>query len=391
MTLPHRPFAALRHAYTAQILSWRLGTAAPRAAFLAEDPQQARRTAERILRMSATGHRKQIVLLGAGDGTLAALLQNSLPSEGHLLVLEAELTAARHLRDTLPDISLLADTSPWALLLLTVGAGLTPALCTVCRNPGPGAYSPPLDIWRRLFLGAQLRPLPDACPTSISVACILHPDEPGLDTFFAHIPSWLTELAVVWDGRAPASVPRCPVPLRQRVRPLGGDFSAQRNAMLELCTGEWCLYLDADERLPPDVWATLPRLAALPEAGSVLFPRLTFEGDTAHIRVGYGLWPDVQQRFFRRTPEIRFTGVVHEKLVWTMGRPVLAPGLSLLHYSHIAKNREALEARLTVYNTATGRPTHRLSRKYPCLERPLLQAAGADFGTASALLLPPLA
>lgn len=388
---PNDTTVAFWNAYTAQVLAWRMGPARPEASFAAEAPHRARRAADRTVRVSAAGRRPYTLLLGAGDGTLAEMLRADLPPECHLLVLETTPCAARRLRSGHPDLLLLADTSPWALLFLLAGAGITPDQCAVCRNPAPDAYAPALDTWRRLFLGAHRHSLPAPCSVAISAACILHPDEPGLEDFFAHIPPWISELAVVWDTRVPTAMPPCPVPLRQSVRPLRGDFSAQRNAMLELCTGEWCLYLDADERLSPATWAALPRLAGLSDADSVLFPRLTFEGDDRHARMGYGLWPDVQQRFFRRTAQVRFTGAVHEKLTGLKGRAALAPGLPLLHYSHIAKDRSALAERLAVYNAATGGPVHRLNTAYPCLERATLEYFGALFGDTAVLSLPPLA
>ncbi len=387
--LPNKTIFEFWNAYTAQVLAWRMGSE-PETPVATEAPQQARRTADRTLRAGAAGRRPYTLLLGAGDGALAGMLLEALPAERLLLVLETVPCAARRLRGKHPNLPLVADTSPWALLLLLAGAGITPEQCAVCRNPAPGAYASPLDTWRRLFLSAHRRSLPPPCSAAVSAACILHPDEPGLETFFAHIPPWITELAVVWDTHAPTATPTCPVPLRQCVRPLHGDFAAQRNAMLELCTGEWCLYLDADERLSPRTWAALPRLAALSDTDSILFPRLTFEGDDRHARMGYGLWPDVQQRFFRRTPHVRFAGAVHEKLTGLEGRIALAPGLPLLHYSHIAKDQSTLAERLAVYNAAAGGPVHRLNNAYPCLERETLEHFGALFGDMAVLSLPPL-
>lgn len=395
-------------AYTNEVLSWKLGQkddtawARPELSTF-QTEAQAQAIAARILRLHAASGRAHCILLGVGDGSVARHVAAGLPASTPPLVLEASPAAVRaalpHLA-SVPLLPLLVDTSPWALLLLTSGAGLEAAHCTLAwtgdkNTPGHG----PLETWRRLFSGARPEPLPAPVPSSagprISVGCILHPDEPRLEQFFAHIPPWVHEVVIVWDS-APASVlPACSAPLRIQVRPLNGDFAAQRNAMLDLCTGDWCLYLDADERLAPEAWERLPGLASA-DMGGVCFPRLTFEGDEAHVRVGYGLWPDVQLRFFpllKAAPGIpgaapRFTGTVHERLTGLTGPVLLTPGIPLLHYSHVHKNRAALTARLEIFSQAGEAPQHLLSPEYPRLSLEILQRAWAVFGSSTALRLP---
>ena len=405
----HNP---LWNAYTRQVLGWRLGDAATAPPPRREDAQEARRTAERLARMHAASGRACCVLLGAGDGTLARRLDATLPPHSALLVLECDADAARAALPQLPARAcLLADASPWALLLLMTGAGLTGEQCTVGWTL-PAARQPcrqALETWRALFTRARRVALPalqgaaqadaradaqaDARAMRLSVGCILHRDEPRLHDFFAHIPPWAHDVSVVWDGEAPAAPPPCAVPVHAQTRPLAGDFAAQRNAMLAGCAGDWCVYLDADERLEPPVWEALPPLAACAEdtghAGGVLFPRLTFEGDAAHVRMGYGLWPDVQLRLFplRPTPP-RFTGAVHERLLGLGDNVLLAPGMPILHYSHILKDRQSLTQRLAVFNAAAGKPLHTLSAAYPSLPRELLDTAALPFARDNILLLP---
>ncbi|NHZ47758.1 hypothetical protein, partial [Nitratidesulfovibrio liaohensis] len=339
--------------------------------------------------------------------------------------MRAALTCG-HLKDftapaPLPNVlRLLADTSPWALLLLLRATGITPETATLFPNPFlSDAEAEALHRWRRLFAGcvpvALSEALPDALPDALpealpdaspvaqqdarekardasahspglGVGAILHPAEPDLPAFFAQVPGWVREMAVVWDGAPPAfdPVPLCPVPLRQTVRPLGGDFSAQRNAMLGLLSTEWCLYLDADERLAPRTWALLPRLMAVPGTGAWLLPRATAYPDPNHLRVGYGLWPDVQLRLFRRMPGVCFRGAVHERVVGVHGHTCLLADAWIDHLSWTAKDRDALAERLRVFNAAgTAQPApppsgglHRLSTEYPALPRSLFVDAG---------------
>lgn len=430
---------ALLAAYTRAVLEFRLGGAdaapPPKSASdtgATEDSSQPpgdaaaiSQAVEKALRLAVRSGRPHLVLLGVGDGRLPDALAKALrameagPCSPRLTVcdlapdrLRAAL-AAGHLKDSGQDQPsataprLLADTSPWALLLLLRAAGIAPETATLFPHPFlPDAEADALRRWRRLFAAcvpvelpaapaalAALAALEDAIRPApchdLGVGAILHPDEPDLAAFLAQIPGWVREVAVVWDGAPPAfdPAPLCPVPLRQAVRALGGDFSAQRNAMLELLSTGWTLYLDADERLSPATWALLPRLMAVPGTGAWLFPRVTAYPDADHLRAGYGLWPDMQLRLFRRTPGVRFDGRVHERVVGIDSHTCLLADAWIDHLSWTAKDRKVLAERLRVFDAAgaSGEGSsvppspdrlHRLSAEYPALPRSLFAAVG---------------
>ncbi|BFR49251.1 hypothetical protein RVX_R23120 [Nitratidesulfovibrio sp. HK-II] len=421
---------ALLAAYTRAVLGFRLGgaddaaRAAPgcapsgQAAPNRADPDQTApdqtavtQAVEKALRLAARSGRPHLVLLGTGDGQLPDALADALASaiaanaaSPRLTLCDlspdnvrAALAAGRLTAFTppaLPDATtprLLADTSPWALLLLLRATGIAPESATLFPNPFlPPAEAEVLRRWRRLFGACAPVDLPPVTPPSapdLGVGAILHPQEPDLAGFFAQIPAWVREVAVVWDGAPPGfdAAALCPVPLRQTVRPLGGDFAAQRNAMLGLLSTGWCLYLDADERLSARTWALLPRLMAVPGAGAWVFPRATAYPDANHLRVGYGLWPDVQLRLFRRTEGVCFTGAVHERVVGVNGHTCLLADAWIDHLSWTAKDRETLAERLRVFDAAAQAGgmdhdaacrAHRLSAEYPALRRDLFAAAG---------------
>ncbi|MBZ2171083.1 hypothetical protein [Nitratidesulfovibrio sp. SRB-5] len=454
---------ALLAAYTSTVLGFRLGGAGqekpaddvpglPRPD--ADALQQAvRQAADKAVRLALRSGRPHLVLLGTGDGTLPEAVCAALNAAANAAGRAASATVPRlTLCDLAPDRMrtalatgrlkdftaptpapdaprLLADTSPWALLLLLRGTGVTPETATLFPNPFlPEAETEALHHWRRLFAGCVPVTLPHANrdarqhpgeaapegadrpphladpanPTDLAcmadladqadlgVGAILHPAEPNLPAFFAQVPGWVREMAVVWDGAPPDfdPIPLCPVPLRQSVRTLGGNFSAQRNAMLGLLSTQWCLYLDADERLEPHAWALLPRLMAVPGAGAWLLPRATAYPDADHLRVGYGLWPDVQLRLFRRMPGVCFRGAVHERVVGVHGHTCLLGDVWIDHLSWTAKDRDALAERLRVFNAAgAGQATpspsgglHRLSTEYPALPRSLFAHAGLVSG-----------
>lgn len=86
--------------------------------------------------------------------------------------------------------------------------------------------------------------------------------------------------------------------------PWTGDFSAARNAAIDAATGDWILYIDADERLHVPEGVRLSGLLDDPGAAAftVIFQPLV--GFTTHQN-----W-----RFFRNDPRIRFENVFHETM-----------------------------------------------------------------------------
>lgn len=384
---PVVPTASVIQPYSEQVLQWQLGQgSAPPLPI--EDKAKAHQSAARLVSSAARAGHSYVVLLGLGDGTMARALCETVPATCNLVVLEDTPAVARVVLAHSPELSphVLVDTSPWALFVLCQGLGLSSGQCSLGYNPAyprnvdtRGQQLSTLEQWRRLFLGAQRVSLPaisssvPSCPR-LTVACIAHPAESMLAEFFRDIPPWVHELVVVWDGASPASIPPCSVPVRQIVRPLDGNFSAQRNAMLELCSGDWCLYLDVDERLVPATWQAIPAWLTLPTegeqaVGAIVLPRLTFMGDDAHVRMGYGLWPDVQMRLFPLREGLHFVGAVHEKLVGIQGSTLLMGGHGIWHYSHIRKTAAILQERLQVFNAAGSQtaPQHVLSAAYPRL------------------------
>jgi len=376
------------------------------------------RLAARAVAAFERSGRRHLVLLGLGSGALAASLVDVLPpilQEGALCVCEQNLALVRALRETgrlgwwrpgEPEAraGLAADSSPWALFFLLDRAGVRPQDALVLPNPELAPLAKAAHRPLELLL-TRSRPLavPDAPPwPRLSAAAILSPSEPDLAGFFAQFPDWLEELVLVWDapslpeGALPGIHVPARFPVRQSARPLGADFSAQRGAMLSACSGEWVLYLDADERLSPSAWAALPALCAVSEAhkvGAWHFPRLTPYPDAEHALTGFGLWPDVQLRLFRNAPGVHFVNPVHERLVGIAGAQALALDVEIEHLSRLRKGEEALRRKLDRFDEAgAGRVRHSLSAEYPSVARGLLAAPGPGHGQGGpprCLLLPP--
>lgn len=93
------------------------------------------------------------------------------------------------------------------------------------------------------------------------------------------------------------------------------DFSKARNKSLEYMRdsrnrGDWILFLDADEELPPDSRDGLRRLVqnAPPEVEGYFVKLVSEVGEGAET------CPDLVFRLFRNRPEYRFEGAIHEQI-----------------------------------------------------------------------------
>ena len=94
-------------------------------------------------------------------------------------------------------------------------------------------------------------------------------------------------------------------------RPFSGSFAEERNAGLDVATGEWILQMDADETVSPELRAAIERLLAegSPHAALKIHRRNYFLGH----RMRYGGWYHYNLVLFRRR-RCRYEGLVHERL-----------------------------------------------------------------------------
>ena len=316
------------------------------------------------------GKGSHCVLLGVGRGEFARELAASLPSGTGFTVCETDAHQARSFGQGLP---LLADASPVALAYTLISAGLARprAVCVLNPEVADEAASQRLKTIQRLhaaFEPLELGSSPHAgASPRLTVAAILHPDEPGLPEFFASLPDAAFEAVVIWDAlQPPLSPPPCAIPVRHLAHPLEKDFAAQRNRMLAACRGDWVLYLDGDERLDPALSQLLPSLLNQDRCGSFAFARLGI--GPQGVKIGWGLWPDLQVRLFRTGPHVRFIRPVHERLEGLAGPTGLVPGAFLRHLSDLLKDREALARKHALFDAAGGSVgLHRQNREYPAL------------------------
>ncbi|HEY1777466.1 MAG TPA: glycosyltransferase family 2 protein [Solirubrobacteraceae bacterium] len=141
----------------------------------------------------------------------------------------------------------------------------------------------------------------------LSAAIIVRDEAEHLDGCLTSLRGLVDEIVVVDTGSTDASVE---VATRHGAivahEPWQGDFATPRNRSLDLCSGEWILYIDADERLRAgDNEERRARLAAASDHAAfriVFVPRV-------------GFTPYLEYRLWRHRPDVRFSGRMHESIV----------------------------------------------------------------------------
>ena len=130
--------------------------------------------------------------------------------------------------------------------------------------------------------------------------------------------------------------------------PWQDDFAAARNHALDQATGDWALYIDADERVRGIDRSELHARLDDPElvACTVRF----------HPRTGFTAYPE--HRLFRRDDRIRFAGAIHETMMPSINALVAAGagriGTSGLTIDHVGYD---------------GDQSHKLDRNEPLLRK----------------------
>lgn len=87
------------------------------------------------------------------------------------------------------------------------------------------------------------------------------------------------------------------------------DFAAARNASLELASGDWALWIDADETIDESSWGAIWEAVVRPHFGGFFVKIANFTDE--HEKSQYTHSPI---RLFQLRPEIRFEGRIHEQV-----------------------------------------------------------------------------
>ena len=135
-------------------------------------------------------------------------------------------------------------------------------------------------------------------------------------------------------------------------RKLDGNFSAQKNSVIEKSTGDYIFHIDADEYPHETLLQQLKEIIEMNDVDLIWIPRVnTVEGMTQeHIqkwgwRISENNWvnyPDYQARVFRNDEKIRWTRPLHEVITGCKTYSHLPPDeeLSLYHPKTIQKQEQ---------------------------------------------------
>jgi glycosyltransferase involved in cell wall biosynthesis len=150
----------------------------------------------------------------------------------------------------------------------------------------------------------------------ISAAMIVKDEERCLGRCLESIAGWCDEVIVVDTGSTDATVAIATSSgAHVHHLPWAGDFAQARNHALDRCTGEWILYVDADEVLAPVDRATAH--AELQGATDALILAVWFQARPNHT-------PYREYRIWRNRPDIRFVGRIHETPIHDLRRILAA-------------------------------------------------------------------
>jgi tetratricopeptide (TPR) repeat protein len=174
--------------------------------------------------------------------------------------------------------------------------------------PPPVARELPALERRAAAVASRAKPGP---VEKISLCMIVRDEEAVLDRCLASVAGAVDEIIVVDTGSTDATKA---IAERHGARVVDhawtNDFAAARNVGVEEATGDWILFLDADEVLDP---AERPRLRELTrrtwrEAFRITIHNQVGTGDERRFVISENL------RIFRNRPDYRFVGRVHESV-----------------------------------------------------------------------------
>ena len=121
--------------------------------------------------------------------------------------------------------------------------------------------------------------------------------------------------------------------------PWTNDFAAARNYALDKSTGEWILYLDADERVSGSSSGELKKITAGP--GKRAYQCIIKNVDEYNGRPSTMLYT----RLFPNNPKIRFEGAIHEQIensLITNNYKIINSGIEIIHIGY-STNKDQLK------------------------------------------------
>lgn len=204
---------------------------------------------------------------------------------------------------------------------------------------------------------------------AIGLCMVVKNEAEYLEGCLKHIAPYAAELIVVDTGSSddsPAIAERCGA--RVYSFPWTNDFSEARNFSLQQATAPWILVLDADERLATRDAGRLAHLVqSAPEASAFSLLQRSYLKKSGQLSwdqswqpntfeyeesKGYAGYIDIAvARLFRRNPQIRFVGCVHENIEGSLaaGGIALKPAGLVLHHFGQVRDITRMQQKMSLY------------------------------------------
>ena len=175
---------------------------------------------------------------------------------------------------------------------------------------------------------------------TISACMIVKNEEQLLPACLESVRNWVNEIIVVDTGSTDGTV-QIAESYGARVlhQAWEGDFSKHRNYSIEQATSDWIFIIDADERMCPEDIPALLDVANRADISIISINVYNVYGQNEQTRT---FLPSV--RLFRRELNLRYDGIVHNRLVFPASKPVTRVPVRLKHLGYDL-SREKMEAK----------------------------------------------
>jgi len=201
------------------------------------------------------------------------------------------------------------------------------------------ADSDPVRVYQERYMQKQWN-VPDkyiGSPT-LSLAMIVKDEEDNIARCLGSVKDIVSEIIVVDTGSTDRTVEIAKsYGAKVFFHKWSGDFAEARNVSLDHATGDWVMFLDADEELVVEDIQRLSELLVDTECEGFYFNEISFIGE----RAGEGSIVNVAFRLWRNKPEYRFSGAIHEQIIATVQSHNPNIGFSAVrinHYGYLNKS-----------------------------------------------------
>ena len=147
-------------------------------------------------------------------------------------------------------------------------------------------------------------------------------------------------------------------------RKLDGNFSDQKNYVIEQCTGDYIFHIDADEYPHETLLTQLKQILEINDVDLLWIPRVnTVEGFTDEdvqkwgwriSEQGWVNYPDYQARVFRNRDDIKWTRPLHEYITGCDTYSHLPPHEALSLYHPKTKEKQEEQNKFYMDNFSKG-------------------------------------